>query len=223
MTAKLFWQAILKVVAGIILVGALLFLPAGTFAYGNAWLLMGLLFIPMFLEGIILMVKNPELLKKRLNAKEKEKEQRVVILLSAIMFIVGFVVAGLNFRFGWMLLPKWAVITASVLFAIGYILYAEVIRENQYLSRTIEVVEGQKVVDTGLYGIVRHPMYFATLLIFLAMPLILGSLISFLIFLAYPLIIVKRIQNEETVLEKELEGYTEYKKKVKYRLLWGIW
>ncbi len=223
MTTKLFFQAILKLIAGIVLVGALLFLPAGTFSYWNAWLFMGLLFIPMFIAGIVLMIKNPELLKKRLNVKEKEKEQKVVIMLSAIMFIAGFVVAGLDYRFGWFVLPKMVAIIASVIFGIGYLLYAEVIRENQYLSRTIEVVEGQKVIDTGLYGIVRHPMYFATLLIFLTIPLILGSLISFFIFLAYPLIIVKRIKNEEQVLEKELEGYIDYKKKVKYRLIWGIW
>ncbi len=223
MTTKLFFQAILKLIAGIVLVGALLFLPAGTFSYWNAWLFMGLLLIPMFIAGIVLMIKNPELLKKRLNAKEKEKEQKVVIMLSAIMFIAGFVVAGLDYRFGWFVLPKMIAIIASVIFGIGYLLYVEVIRENQYLSRTIEVVEGQKVIDTGLYGIVRHPMYFATLLIFLAMPLILGSLISLVIFLAYPFIITKRIKNEETVLEKELEGYIDYKKKVKYRLIWGIW
>ena len=223
MTTKLLFQALLKVGMGILCVGALLFAPAGTFAFWNAWLLMGLLFLPMLLAGIVLLFKNPELLKKRLNAKEKEKEQRTLIGLSAIMFIAGFIVAGLTFRFGWIPLPKIVVGIACVLFAIGYGLYAEVIRENQYLSRTIEVVEGQKVVDTGLYGIVRHPMYVATLFLFMTMPLILGSLISFVIFLLYPWIIVRRIKNEEAVLEKELDGYLAYEEKVKYRLLWGIW
>ena len=184
---------------------------------------MGELFIPMFIAGIILMIKNPELLRKRLNAKEKESEQKNVVALSGIMFFIGFIVAGLNFRFSWIILPNIVVIISSVLFAIAYILYAEVLRENTYLSRTIEVSKNQKVIDTGLYKIVRHPMYAVTILLFLTMPLILGSIISFVIFLAYPLIIAKRIKNEEKVLEKDLIGYKEYKNKVKYKILPYIW
>ena len=223
MNVKLFIKAITRYILGIILVGLLLFIPAWTFKYWNAWLFMGLLFIPMFIAGIILMIKNPKLLKERLDAKEKEKDQKVVIMLSGLMFLLGFVIAGLNYRFSWITIPNIVIIIASVLFIVSYILYAEVLRENTYLSRTIKVQENQKVVDTGLYGIVRHPMYSITLILFLTMPLILGSLISFIIFLAYPFIIVKRIKNEEEILTKELKGYKEYKKKVKYKLLPFIW
>lgn len=223
MDKKLFTQAITKYIFGILIIGLLLFIPAGTIDYWNGWLFMGLLFIPMFIAGIVMMFKNPDLLRRRLNAKEKEGEQRTVILASGLMFLIGFIVAGLNYRFDWLELPSWFVIAASILFLIAYILYAEVLRENEFLSRTIEVQENQKVVDTGLYGIVRHPMYAVTLLLFLSMPLVLGSVISFVIFLIYPLLIVKRIKNEEQVLERELKGYKEYKKKVKYRLIPFVW
>lgn len=223
MTLKLFIQAILKFTLGVILVGALVFLPAGTLDFMGGWLFMGLLFIPMFGAGIVMMIKNPMLLESRLDAKEKEREQNIVVKLSGLMFIVGFVLAGLDYRFGWIKLPEWVNIAASVVFVAAYVLYAEVLRENTYLSRTIKVVEGQKVISTGLYGIVRHPMYFATLLLFLAMPLVLGSLVSFIVFLAYPFIIAKRIKNEEEVLSRELEGYEDYKKKVRYRMLPFIW
>ena len=223
MTKELFIQAILKYVLGVVLIGLLIFLPAGTLFYPAGWLFMGILFVPMFLAGIVMMVKNPELLKKRLNAKEKQAEQSMVIKLSGLMFLAGFITAGLNYRFSWIVLPEWVMWIATVAFLVAYALYAEVLRENTYLSRTIEVQENQKVVDTGLYGIVRHPMYSVTILLFLAMPLVLGSVISFVIFLAYPLIIAKRIRNEEEVLEAELEGYKEYKKKVKYRLLPFVW
>ena len=223
MSIKLFFQAIIKITLGALIVGLLLFVPAGTINYWNGWLFMGILFIPMFLAGIVMMIKNPELLKKRLNAKEEQSEQKTVVMLSALMFIAGFIVAGLNYRFGWIILPNIIAIIASVVFIIAYILYAEVLRENTYLSRTIEVQENQKVVDTGLYGIVRHPMYAATILLFLSMPLVLGSIISFIIFLSYPFIIAKRIRNEEEVLEKDLEGYKEYKTKVKYRIIPFIW
>ena len=223
MTAKLFFQAIVKFLLGVVLVGALIFWPAGSFAYWSGWLLMVILFIPMFCAGIVMMCKNPALLSSRLQAKEKQKEQDLVVKLSGLMFLAGFIVAGLGFRFGWYCLPTWAVIAASVVFVAAYILYAEVLRENTYLSRTIKVQENQKVIDTGLYGIVRHPMYSATLLLFFSMPLVLGSVYAFLIFLAYPLIIAKRIRHEEAFLEKELPGYTEYKAKVKYRLIPFIW
>ncbi len=223
MTAKLFFRAIFKFLLGVILVGLLLFLPAGTFNFFNAWLLMGILFVPMFIAGIVMMFKNPSLLEKRLNAKEKQKEQNLVIKLSGLMFISGFVIAGLGVRFGWYALPTPVVIAASVIFVIAYILYAEVLRENTYLSRTIEVQENQKVIDTGLYAIVRHPMYSVTSLLFLSMPIVLGSVYSFVIFLAYPFIIANRIKNEEKFLKKELFGYTEYTKKVKYRLIPFIW
>lgn len=223
MTVKLFISAIAKFLLGVVLVGALLFLPAGTFAYSQAWLLMGVLFVPMFLAGLVMMWKNPELLKKRLNAKEKEKEQSLVVKLSGLMFLVGFIVAGLGERFKWYTLSTWVSVVGAVLFLIAYALYGEVLRENTYLSRTIEVQEGQKVIDTGLYGVVRHPMYSATLLLFLSMPLILGSAYAFVIFLAYPLIISKRLLNEEKFLERELKGYKEYKQKVKYRLIPLIW
>ncbi len=223
MTAKLFTQAITKFLLGIVLVGVLLFLPAGTLSFFNGWLFMSILFIPMFFAGIVMMFKNPGLLKSRLKAKEKQQEQSLVVKLSGLMFLVGFIVAGLGVRFNWYVLPTPVVIGAAVLFLVAYILYAEVLRENTYLSRTIEVQENQKVIDTGLYGIVRHPMYSVTLLLFLSMPLVLGSVYSFLIFLVYPFIIAKRIKGEEEFLEKELIGYREYKQKVKYRLIPFIW
>lgn len=223
MDKKLFFQAIIKFILGVLIVGLLLFIPAGSFSYFNAWLLMGLLFVPMFIVGIILMFKNPELLKIRLNAKEKESKQKQVLVLCGLMFITGFIAAGLNYRFNWTNLSIIIVIISSVLFVVLYILYAEVLRENTYLSRTIEVKNNQKVVDTGLYAVVRHPMYSITIILFLTMPLILGSIISFIIFLVYPFIIAKRIKNEELVLEKELIGYKEYKKKVKYKLIPFIW
>ena len=223
MTKKLFFEAIAKVTLGIVLVGLLIFLPAGTLSYFQGWLFMGVLFIPMFFAGIVMMFKSPDLLKKRLNTKEKEAEQSLVVKLSGLMFLVGFIMAGLNYRFDWYVLPKSLSIIGAVIFLVAYALYAEVMRENAYLSRTIEVQENQKVIDSGLYGIVRHPMYAATLLLFLAMPIILGSLISFVIFLVYPLLIAKRIKNEEMVLEKNLPGYKEYKTKVKYRMIPYIW
>ena len=223
MTGKLFCQAILKFILGAVLVGLLIFLPAGTVQYWNGWLLMGLLFIPMFCAGIVMMLKNPELLKKRLNSRETQAEQSLVIQLSGLMFICGFVLAGLNFRFGWLILPDWAVWTAAVLFLLAYLLYAEVLRENAYLSRTVEVQEGQRVIDTGLYGVVRHPMYAATLLLFLSMPLVLGSPLSFTVLLAYPFLIARRIRNEEQVLERGLAGYTAYKQRVKYRVIPFLW
>ena len=223
MNIKLFLQAIIKYIFGVLIVGGLLFIPANSFEYWNGWLFMGLLFIPMFIAGIILMIKNPKLLKKRLNAKEKENEQKWVLLFSGLMFLSGFIIAGLNYRYKWTELPNIVVIIASILFIIAYILYAEVLRENTYLSRTIEVQENQKVIDTGLYGYVRHPMYAVTILLFLTMPLILGSITSFLIFLIYPVIICKRIKNEEDVLERDLKGYIEYKKKVKYKIIPFVW
>ena len=223
MDIKLFLQAIIKYVFGVLIVGGLLFIPANSFDYWNGWLFMGLLFIPMFIAGIILMIKNPELLRKRLNVKEQENEQKWVLLFSGLMFIAGFIIAGLNYRYRWIEMPNVVTIISSILFIIAYILYAEVLRENTYLSRTIEVQENQKVVDTGLYGIVRHPMYAVTILLFLTIPLVLGSIISFIIFLIYPIIIGKRIKNEEKVLEKDLKGYTEYKKKVKYKVIPFVW
>lgn len=223
MTTKLFFQAIFKFILGVLLVGLLIFLPAGSLRYQNGWLLMGILFIPMFFAGIVMMIKNPELLKKRLNAKEKQSDQNLVVKLSGLMFIAGFILAGLNFRFGWYMLPKTVSIIAAILFLVAYLLYAEVLRENTYLSRTIEVQKNQKVIDTGLYGIVRHPMYSVTLLLFLTIPLVLGSVFSFIVFLAYPFIIANRLKNEESFLEKELDGYAEYKTKVKYRLIPFIW
>lgn len=220
---ELFLEAIIKFISGVLIIGLLLFIPAGTLKYWNAWLLMGLLFIPMFIAGIILMKKNPELLRKRLSAKEKEKEQKNVIFLSGIMFISGFIIAGLNYRFDYTRLSNTVVIISAILFIISYILYAEVLRENIYLSRTIEVQKNQKVIDNGMYKIVRHPMYSVTLILFLTMPLILNSIVSFIIFLIYPLIIIKRIKNEEEILEKELKGYKEYKEKTKYKLIPFIW
>lgn len=223
MNIKLFIQAIIKYVFGVLIVGGLLFIPAKSFEYWNGWLFMGLLFIPMFIAGVILMMKNPELLRKRLNAKEQENEQKWVLLFSGLMFISGFIVAGLNYKYKWIEVPNIVVIIASILFIIAYILYAEVLRENTYLSRTIEVQDNQKVIDTGLYGIVRHPMYAVTILLFLTMPLVLCSIISFIIFLTYPLIIGRRIKNEEKILEKDLKGYIEYKKKVKYKVIPFVW
>lgn len=223
MNIKLFFQAIIKFILGVLVVGLLLFIPANTIYYWNGWLFMGLLFVPMFIAGIILMIKNPELLRKRLNAKEKENEQKQVIVFSGLMFVIGFIIAGLNYKYNWIVIPNTVVIISSILFILSYTLYAEVLRENTYLSRTIEVQENQKVIDTGLYGIVRHPMYAVTILLFLTMPLILGSIMSFVVFLAYPIIIAKRIRNEEKVLEKELIGYEEYKRKVKYKVIPFIW
>ncbi|MBQ5756874.1 MAG: isoprenylcysteine carboxylmethyltransferase family protein [Erysipelotrichaceae bacterium] len=223
MDKKLLLQAVIKFLSGVVLLAVLLFWPAGTFQYPQAKLLMIVLFIPMFLAGLVMMVKDPELLRKRLNMKENESEQKSVILFSVIMFIAAFIAAGLSFRFDWLMLPFPVSIVFSVVFLFAYLLFAEVLRENSYLSRTVEVQEGQKVIDTGLYGIVRHPMYMATVLLFLSMPLILGSVISFVIMLAYFPIITKRIRNEEKVLEEGLPGYKEYKQKVKYRLLPFIW
>lgn len=223
MTAKLFFGAILKFILGVLLVGTLIFLPAGTFSFFGGWLLMGILFVPMFFAGIVMMIKNPKLLKSRLNAKEKRKAQDMVVKFSGLMFIAGFVVAGLGVRFGWYILPTWAKIVGAVAFLAAYVLYAEVLRENTYLSRTIEVQENQKVVDTGLYEIVRHPMYSVTLLLFISMPIVLGSVFALPIFMVYPFIIAKRIKDEEEFLLQELEGYAEYKKKVKYRLIPFVW
>ncbi len=223
MDAKLFSQAIIKFLSGLLIVGLLLFLPAGTAAYWQAWLLMGILFIPMFCAGLIMMKKSPALLRKRLDAKEEQSEQQAVLALSGLMFLAAFVVAGLNFRFGWIVLPAWVSYAAAVLFLLAYALYAEVLRENVWLSRTIEVQENQKVIDTGLYGVVRHPMYMSTLLLFLSMPLVLASVISFVIMLAYIPILAKRIRNEEQVLERGLEGYADYKKRVRYRVIPFVW
>ena len=223
MTKKLFFEAIIKFICGIILIGLLIFIPAGTLYYFNGWLFMGILFIPMLIAGIIMMIKNPSLLKSRLDAKEKQKEQNLLIKLSGLMFIVGFILAGLDFRFKWLELPTFVPYIFACLFLLAYLMWAEVLRENTYLARTIKVTDGQKVIDTGLYGVIRHPMYTATLILFLSMPLVLGSLISFFVFLFYPILIICRIINEEKFLEKELNGYKEYKKKVKYRLIPFIW
>ena len=223
MNKELFLQAIIKFVFGVLLVGLLVFLPAGTSRFFQGWLFMGILFIPMFVAGLVMMAKNPGLLESRLNAKEKQADQSLVVKLSGLMFFAGFIIAGLDFRFGWFPLPKGVSFGAAIVFLVAYVLYAEVLREDTYLSRTIEVQENQKVIDTGLYGIVRHPMYFATVLLFMAMPLVLGSLISFVIFLAYPFIIAKRIKGEEQFLEQELAGYREYKEKVRYRLIPFVW
>ena len=223
MNIKLFLEAILKFLLGILIVSLLIFVPAGTINYFNGWLLMILLFIPMFIAGIIMMIKSPSLLKSRLNAKEVELEQKIVVKLSGLMFLIGFILAGLNYRYKWIMLSNIVVIIAAIIFLISYLIYAKVLRENAFLSRTIGVLKNQKVITTGLYKIVRHPMYTATIFLFLSMPLILGSLISFIIFLAYPFIIIKRINNEEKVLEKELKGYKEYKREVKYKLIPFIW
>ena len=223
MDSKLFAQAIIKFLSGLVIVGLLLFLPAGTFSYKQGWLLVGILFVPMFIAGLVMMKKSPDLLRRRLDVKEQEAEQKTVIALSGLMFLAAFLVAGLNFRFGWIVLPAWVSWAAAVVFLLAYALYAEVLRENVWLSRTVEVQENQKVIDTGLYGVVRHPMYMTTLLLFLAMPLVLGSILSFVIMLAYIPIIAKRIRNEEKVLESGLEGYTEYKKRVRYQVIPFVW
>ena len=223
MDAKLFGQGIIKFVCGVVIIGILLFVPAGSFGFWQGWLLMGILFVPMFVAGLIMMKRSPDLLRKRLSTKEEQSEQKTVLLLSGLMFIAAFVVAGLNFRFGWLTLPNWIPILFAVVFLLAYALYAEVMRENAYLSRTVEVQENQQVVDTGLYGIVRHPMYMTTLLLFLSMPLVLGSVISFLIMLLYLPIITKRMRNEEQVLAEGLPGYAEYMKKIKYRVIPFIW
>ena len=220
---RLLAQGLAKYFLGVLLLGILIFVPAGSFRFWQGWLLMGILFVPMLAAGLVMMAKNPDLLRKRLNAKEQEAEQKTVVTLSGLLFFAAFVIAGLNWRFGWWVLPDWAVWVAAGLFLASYALYAEVLRENTYLSRTIEVQENQKVIDTGLYGIVRHPMYMATTVLFLVMPLVLASPISFLIMLGYIPLIAKRIKNEEKVLEQGLEGYAEYKKKVKYRILPFIW
>ncbi len=223
MTGKLFLQGIVKFVSGLVIIGLLLFIPAGSLKYFDGWLFIIILFVPMLVAGIILMFRNPSLLEKRLNAKEKQSEQRVVLALSGLMFLAAFIVAGLNYRFKWIIMSNWSVIVSAVVFLIAYAMYAEVLRENTYLSRTVEIQDNQKVIDTGLYGIVRHPMYSATLFLFLSMGLVLGSPISFAILLFYIPIIIMRIRNEEKLLEAGLEGYTEYKKKVKYRLVPFIW
>ena len=223
MDGKLFISAIVKYLLGVIIIGLLVFIPAGTINYFNGWLFMGVLFIPMLFAGIVMMIKNPELLKSRLDAKEKQKEQGLVIKLSGLMFIIGFIVAGLDYRYNWLQLPKLGVYIAVGLFLFGYVMWGVVLKQNTYLSRTIKVTENQKVIDSGLYGIVRHPMYTATIILFLSMPLVLGSIIAFFVFLMYPVLIVIRIIYEEKFLEKELDGYIEYKKKVKYRLIPFIW
>ncbi len=223
MDAKLFSQAIAKFLGGLLIVGLLLFLPAGTFSYWQGWLLIGILFIPMFIAGLVMMKKSPELLRKRLDAKEEQSEQKTVIALSGLMFLAAFVVAGLNSRFQWIVLPAWVSWVAAIVFLLAYALYAEVLRENVWLSRTVEVQQNQKVIDTGLYGIVRHPMYMSTLLLFLSMPLVLGSVLSFIIMLAYIPIIAKRIRNEEKVLEDALAGYAEYMKRVRYKVIPFVW
>ncbi|MCR5539338.1 MAG: isoprenylcysteine carboxylmethyltransferase family protein [Ruminococcus sp.] len=223
MDRKLMISAVTKFLAGLILLALLIFLPAGTLAFTQGWIFMAVLFLPMLLIGIVLALKSPELLRKRLNSKEQENTQKGVVISSLLMFLAGFITAGLSFRFGWLRLPMWVSVTAAVIFLIGYAMYAEVLRENEYLSRTVEVQEEQKVIDTGLYGVIRHPMYTATILMFCSAPLVLGSVVSFVIFLAYPVIIVTRIGNEEKVLENGLKGYTDYKKKVKYRLMPFVW
>ena len=220
---KLLMEALVKFFCGLLMVALLIFLPAGTLAYGGGWLLVGLLFGPMFIAGLVMLRKSPEFLKKRLDGKEKQATQKGVVALSGLMFIAGFVVAGLDYRFGWSNMPVPVTVVASVLFLAAYVLYAEVMRENAYLSRTIKVEEGQKVVDTGLYGIVRHPMYMATLLLFIMIPIVLGSWYALIPFAFYPAIIIARLKDEEELLAKELPGYAEYKQKVKYRILPFIW
>lgn len=223
MTFTLCLSALLKFLLGVVLVAALLFIPAGTLNYPNAILLMVILFVPMFLAGLVLMVKNPDLLRRRLKVKEEQGEQRKIIAATGFMFVVGFILAGLDFRLDWLPLPQIISKVSALLFLLAYALYAEVLRENTYLSRTVMVEEEQKVINTGLYGLVRHPMYSATIILFLTMPLVLSSLIAFLVFLPYPIMIIKRLKNEEQVLSKELTGYTEYQKKVRYRLIPYIW
>lgn len=223
MKNNLFLQALKKIIAGFVAIGLLLYLPAGTFHYWNAWLFVAVLFVPMIFLGIVMLFKSPKLLEKRLDAKEKVKEQKWVVALSGIMFVAAFVVAGLNFRFSWHSLPDYLIWSGAIIFLLSYLIYAEVMRENAFLSRTIEIQENQKVIDTGLYGIVRHPMYSATLIMFLSIPLILGSIISFAIMLAYIPIIAVRMNSEEKVLEEGLEGYKEYKQKVRYKVIPFIW
>ena len=223
MTKNLFYQAVGKVLLGIFTAALLLFWPAGTVRYWNGWLFMGILFIPMVFAGVVLMLKNPGLLQKRLHMREQQAEQVLVIVLSGLMFVLGFVLAGWNFRFQWLVLPDWVSWTAAAVFLLSYLLYGEVLRENAYLSRTVEVQENQKVVDTGLYSIVRHPMYSVTVIMFLAMPLVRGSPVSFAVFLTYPAIIAKRIQNEEKILAEELDGYRAYQEKVRYKMIPFVW
>lgn len=223
MDNNLFSQGIIKFFTGLIIICLLLFIPAGSLNYINGWIFIALLFIPMLIAGIVMFFKSPELLKRRLNAKEEEDEQKTVILISGIMFLLAFIVAGLNFRFGWFRLPQTVIIIASIIFLVSYIMYAEVLRENMYLSRTVEVSENQKVIDTGLYEIVRHPMYTSTIFLFLSMPLVLDSIFSFIIMLIYPIIIAFRIKNEEKFLKRDLEGYEEYQKKVRYKIIPFIW
>lgn len=223
MNKRLLFQTLTKFLLGFVIIWFLLFLPAGSISYWQGWLLMGILFIPMFLVGLFLLVKNPELLKKRLNTKEKGREQKKNVTISALLFVVAFVIAGLNWRFNWILLPNLYVWSVSIIFILSYILYAEVMKENTYLSRVVEVQINQKVVDTGMYGIVRHPMYLATTILFLSMPLVLSSPLSFVIMLGYIPIIVKRIKNEEIILEQGLDGYSDYKKRVKYRMIPYVW
>lgn len=216
-------QALSKVIIGFLLLCALIFVPAGTLHYVKGWVLLGILFLPIVIVGIILIIKNPELLKKRLNMNETQKEQLTIIVLSTIQFISAFILAGFDYRYGWSNIPNWLWIISIITFILAYSIYVEVLRENKYLSRTVEIQENQKVVDTGLYAIVRHPMYFSTIILFWSMPLILGSWISFIVMLPYPLFLIKRIKNEEYILQNGLEGYIEYMKKVKYRLLPFIW
>ena len=220
---KLLCNALVKFFCGFLMVGALIFLPAGTLRYGCGWLLMGILFVPMLIAGFVMLYKSPAFLEKRLDAKEKQAAQKGVLALSALMFVGGFVVAGLDFRFGWSQMPTWVTIAATALFLLSYLLYAQVMRQNAYLSRTIRVEEGQHVVDTGLYAIVRHPMYMATLFLFLSIPLVLGSWYALLVFAAYPAIIIFRLKDEEDLLTRELPGYAEYKKKVPFRIIPFIW
>ena len=220
---KLLIEALAKFTCGLLLVGLLIFLPAGTLAYPYGWLFVGLLFVPMLIAGFVMFFKSPDFLAKRLDAKEKQATQKSVLAFSGLMFIAGFVVAGLDFRFDWSKMPGWVIVIASVLFAVAYILYAEVMRENAYLSRTVKVEEGQKVVDTGLYSIVRHPMYMATILLFLMIPIVLGSWYALIVFAFYPAIIIVRLKDEEDLLTRELPGYAEYKQKVKYRIIPFVW
>ncbi len=220
---KLLVSALTKFICGIFCVGLLVFLPAGTLEFKGGWLFLSVLFIPIFIMGIVLLIKAPSLLEKRLNGKEKEDTQKGVVAFSGLIFVIGFIIAGLDFRFSWSFVPKWLVITAVILFLASYLIYAEVMRENAYLSRTIEVSDNQTVVDTGLYSVVRHPMYMATILMFLMIPLILGSFVSFIVFLGYPVIIAVRISNEEKVLTEQLKGYAEYKQKVKYKIIPIVW
>ena len=223
MTKQLFIQAMTKFFAGALLVGLLVFLPAGTLGFPQGWLFMGVLFVPMFLAGLYLMAKDPDRLRRRLDAREKETTQQRVLLLSGFMFIAAFVLAGLSFRFNWLRFPSWVSVLGAVLFLLGYVMYAFVLKQNAYLARTVKVEQGQKLVDTGLYGVVRHPMYAATLLLFLSMPLILCSILSLLAMLAYPFIIARRIQNEEQVLLRDLPGYGAYRKKVRWRMIPFVW